>query len=270
LELEQVDFESEKLVEEIVDTAAVQTGANEIDLTCFIDPALPPVLKGDPHRIRQIFTNLVSNAVRFTSRGEVGLQVSAAPSDSKGIAVCFAVRDTGPGIPTAAVQGLWAPFTQADSSMTREYGGTGLGLAISQELARLMGGELRVESVVGRGSIFTLSVVLAPGETSEADPPGPADPADLERITLIGPGTPAVRTVAMMLSAWGIEHERSDQPAPTRKAGQTGSSGPSIMILTPDQPGEGAPQPTVGGGIYLRPPVKPSQLRAALLELAAA
>ncbi|MBS1207915.1 MAG: hypothetical protein H6R19_313 [Proteobacteria bacterium] len=125
-------------------------------LNCDLAPDLPGWMMGDQLRIEQILLNLLSNAVKFTERGEVSLSVSSAAP-----CIRFRVADTGIGMAPEALSRLFRPFEQADSSMTRRFGGSGLGLAISQSLALQMGGEIRVESVEGRGSVFTLDLPLA-------------------------------------------------------------------------------------------------------------
>jgi CheY-like chemotaxis protein len=124
-----------------------------------IDDQLPHLLIGDPTRLSQILTNLVSNAVKFTTEGEIVISVEGLARDEGTIQLQFAVSDTGIGIPVAKIPQLFQPFMQVDSSATRRYGGTGLGLVISQRLAQLMGGEMWVESKVGVGSTFYFTIV---------------------------------------------------------------------------------------------------------------
>ncbi|MBL8447091.1 MAG: hypothetical protein JNJ44_06720 [Zoogloeaceae bacterium] len=133
-------------------------------MRCQIDEAIPAVVLGDALRLRQVLTNLVGNAVKFTDRGEVTVTAHVRPSPRGSIAVTFAVQDTGIGIDADKQREIFEDFSQADNSITRRYGGTGLGLAISRRLVALMGGELDVESEIGRGSRFhfTLSFSLPP------------------------------------------------------------------------------------------------------------
>ena len=143
----------------------------------------PDLLRGDPQRLRQILGNLVSNAVKFTDRGRVTLEVRLEGQEQGRIALHFSVTDTGIGIPPDKASGLFSPFVQADSSTTRKYGGTGLGLAICKQLVAMMGGRIGFESREGEGSVFWFTAVFgAPVEmgepaASELSPVNPATPA---------------------------------------------------------------------------------------------
>jgi PAS domain S-box-containing protein len=170
LDLNPVEFNLHDSLGDTLKLLALRAHKKGLELACHVGPDVPDVLIGDPLRLRQIIVNLVGNAVKFTERGEVVLDVSLCPpaaaagmgepeSESRDIAprtenLClhFAVRDTGIGIPANKQQLIFEPFVQADGSTTRKYGGTGLGLAISARLAAMMGGHLRVESEVGKGS----------------------------------------------------------------------------------------------------------------------
>ncbi|WP_237751074.1 ATP-binding protein, partial [Pseudomonas aeruginosa] len=125
--------------------------------TCVVDPALPAQVSGDPTRIRQVVSNLLSNALKFTRLGRVDVRVEAT---AEGVRI--SVRDTGIGIAQEALDRIFQPFTQADAGITRQYGGTGLGLALTRKLCEAMQGELTVESTVGLGSLFSVGLPLAP------------------------------------------------------------------------------------------------------------
>ncbi len=158
LELEETTFDLADVARRSLLVLSLQAKEKGIDLRDEIDPALPPWLKGDPGRLQQILINLLSNAVKFTERGEIVLsaRVAGAPGLA-GVPLELAVRDTGIGIPPAHQQRIFEPFTQADASTTRRYGGTGLGLAICGKLARMMGGNMTVDSEPVRGSTFLLT-----------------------------------------------------------------------------------------------------------------
>ncbi len=164
LELEHIQFDARRIVEEVGDLLAGQAHARGLELATFVDEAVPETLCGDPGRLRQILVNLVANAVKFTAQGEVTI-TAALTSLLDGVAcVRFEVKDTGIGIAQDVRAQLFQPFTQADSSTTRRYGGSGLGLAICRRLARLMGGEIGVDSQVGVGSRFWFTACLeSPG-----------------------------------------------------------------------------------------------------------
>ncbi len=165
LQLESIDFDARELVEEVAALLAKQAHAKGIELLCLVPNDLPPRVRGDPTRLRQVLVNLVGNALKFTQKGEVALSVAADAATDRGVALHFEVRDTGIGMSKDTVGRLFSPFTQADSSTTRKYGGTGLGLAITRQLVSLMGGEINVMSEEGQGSsfFFTLSLPIGDG-----------------------------------------------------------------------------------------------------------
>ena len=154
LDMEIVAFDLQAVLNETVRLLAVRTADANLELVCHIDPAVPLHLKGDPGRLGQIITNLVSNALKFTEKGQVAITAALQSEDDKRAEILFKVRDTGIGIPRNQQDAIFAPFTQADGSTTRKYGGTGLGLAICSRLAGLMGGVIGLESEEGKGSTF--------------------------------------------------------------------------------------------------------------------
>jgi signal transduction histidine kinase/DNA-binding response OmpR family regulator/HPt (histidine-containing phosphotransfer) domain-containing protein len=170
IELESVDFDLRELVEDVTEMVAQTAHRKGLEVLCRYGTSVPAHARGDPVRLRQVLVNLLSNAVKFTERGEVLMQVdllkfdnAPAPSADAGLRSChltFSVTDTGPGIDAQVLARLFQPFSQADSSTTRKYGGTGLGLAISRQLIEMMGGQMTVQSIPGRGSTFTFSISL--------------------------------------------------------------------------------------------------------------
>ena len=154
LSLEEIDFDLRTTVEDAIEMLAVRAHEKNLELACFIEPEVPSLLIGDPGRLRQIILNLVGNAIKFTSKGEVVLSVAAeCESDQEGV-LKFTIRDTGIGIAADAIGRLFNLFTQVDGSTTRRFGGTGLGLAISRQLATMLGGKIGVSSQPGVGSEF--------------------------------------------------------------------------------------------------------------------
>ncbi|HEV2446227.1 MAG TPA: response regulator, partial [Candidatus Sulfopaludibacter sp.] len=154
LELERTSFDLARVVESAVELMAPSAHAKGLELVYFLASGVPARLIGDPARLRQVLLNLVGNAVKFTTAGEVELRVEADGASGDTAALRFTVRDTGIGVPSAARERLFSAFMQADSSTTRKYGGTGLGLAIARRIVDLMAGRMGVESVEGRGSTF--------------------------------------------------------------------------------------------------------------------
>jgi two-component system sensor histidine kinase/response regulator len=167
LSVEPQDFELRPAVEAVIDLFSESARARSVALAIFFDHQLPRFLRGDAGRIRQVLTNLVGNALKFTERGEVLVHVDRHARRGPVTIVRFSVRDTGLGIAADALPHLFQPFTQADATTTRRFGGTGLGLAISKQIVEAMGGTITVESTPGQGSVFTFDVPLADAETEE-------------------------------------------------------------------------------------------------------
>ena len=172
LELDPVPFVLRETLAASVKALGMRAHEKGLELICRIAPTVPEGLFGDALRLRQIVTNLVGNAIKFTARGEVGVRVDVEGEVAESIYLHVAVRDTGIGIPEEKRREIFEAFTQADGSTTREYGGTGLGLAIASQLVRMMGGRIWVESEVGAGSAFHFTVRLATcAATAPARPP---------------------------------------------------------------------------------------------------
>ena len=160
LMFEMLDFDLVRTVEGAVEMFAERARLKSIELACEIPAQIPRRLRGDPGRLRQVITNLIGNAIKFTERGEVVIRLSVESESDKDVVICFTVKDTGVGISPEAQAQLFQAFTQADSSTTRKFGGTGLGLAISKQLAELMEGGIGVRSEPGKGSTFFFTARL--------------------------------------------------------------------------------------------------------------
>jgi PAS domain S-box-containing protein len=171
LSLESVAFDVVELTEKVADTLAVRAHGKGIELAVRFGSGLPPMLVGDPLRLRQVLTNLIGNAIKFTTRGEIVIDVALNPAQPSPPSLLFSVRDTGVGIAPDALPNIFSAFTQADSSTTRKYGGSGLGLTIVERLVALMGGRVWVESELGAGSTFyfTAELGLPPAATNESE-----------------------------------------------------------------------------------------------------
>jgi signal transduction histidine kinase/CheY-like chemotaxis protein len=176
LTIDKAAFDLQTLTQETAEMMSIKAQQKNLELVCRIDPTLPAGFLGDQHRIRQILINLIGNAIKFTSSGEILVSLTkinpAYERDGKRYQdIGLSVADTGIGIDTAKLATIFDSFTQADSSTTRRFGGTGLGLTISKSLAELMGGSIDVASEKGRGSIFTLRLNLEMTEEQPLDPP---------------------------------------------------------------------------------------------------
>lgn len=169
LDLETVDFDLSSLLEDFTSAMVLKASEKGIELVCDCDPVVPALVRGDPGRLLQILTNLTANAIKFTNSGSVIIQVLRESQNDQSVVLKFLVHDTGIGIPKDKIHLLFNKFTQIDESNTRQYGGTGLGLSISQQLVKLMGGEIGLESpsflsgpyASNPGSTFWFTVTMA-------------------------------------------------------------------------------------------------------------
>jgi CheY-like chemotaxis protein/anti-sigma regulatory factor (Ser/Thr protein kinase) len=166
-----------ELCEEVLSLFDVRAAAAGISLALEVAPGVPNAIASDPTRLRQVLVNLVGNAVKFTKVGTVTLRLLAVQESVDGPRLAIEVEDSGIGIPANKLETIFEPFAQADNSTTRRFGGTGLGLAIARRLARGLGGDLVVESVVGQGSTFRLEVAAQPAEPGLA--PSGGEPVEL-------------------------------------------------------------------------------------------
>ncbi|AYL94811.1 hybrid sensor histidine kinase/response regulator [Mucilaginibacter celer] len=164
MELDEEDFDLRDCIEGVLDVFAEKASRLNLDLVYQVEHNVPVQIISDSLRLRQILINLVGNAVKFTSQGEVFIGVGVKAQEGDDLELEFRIRDTGIGIPDDKLERLFKPFSQVDSSTTRKYGGTGLGLAISEKLIRLMGGEIAVQSEVGRGTVFSFTIKSKVGQ----------------------------------------------------------------------------------------------------------
>jgi len=180
MELERAEFRPAELVGSVVKLQSAQAVAKGLALVSRIAAGVPELVRGDAGRLRQILVNLVGNAVKFTDAGEVSVTLAAEPATGSAVRLHFAVRDTGIGIPEEEHRAIFGPFVQVGTVLDRTHGGTGLGLAITAHLVELMGGEIALESEVGRGSTFRVTLpvdgVAAGAGSPELPSPGPTSP----------------------------------------------------------------------------------------------
>jgi PAS domain S-box-containing protein len=207
IEVEQIDFDLSVLVEDVCSLLAGRAHEKGLELNCFLPMNLLPRWQGDPTRIRQVLTNLIGNAVKFTDQGEISVKVIMPESIEGGATLRFEVKDTGIGISTEVQGRLFQAFSQADSSTARRFGGTGLGLSISRSLVYLMGGMIGVESVVGSGTNFWFTLPLKPSDDNA--PPSLLDIAGKRALIVDDNATNRI-ILEHYLSHWGIVVEMVD------------------------------------------------------------
>lgn len=301
LDLEQVDFSLRESLGDVMKTLALRAHQKGLELLYDVKPDVPDGLRGDPTRFRQVIVNLVGNAVKFTERGEVSVEVRCEEAGEESPDKCVVhvkVRDTGIGVPPDKQRLIFEAFSQADASTTRHYGGTGLGLAISRQLVALMEGKMWVESAVGQGSTFHFTVRLERSQTLVA--PALVLPTQLQGLRVLVVDDNATNRCILydLLSAWQMQpvlassaqealvllHEAcarghafplilTDAHMPEmdgftlveRIKHEPQLAGAAIMMLTSsDQKGEKVRCRELGISVYLIKPVRPSELLRAI------
>jgi two-component system, sensor histidine kinase and response regulator len=214
IELELIDFNLRDCVEEALKIFATAADEKGLELLCDIAPDVPEQVTGDPGRLRQIVLNLVSNAIKFTSRGEIAVRLEVDGGGKDETIIRFTVADTGIGIAAEKQASIFSPFTQADTSTTRQYGGTGLGLTISERMAGMMGGRLWLESEVGIGTQFHFTVRLKVREQGmDADVLLPRETLSRLKVLVVDDNKTNRRILQGMLSHWGAETTCSENAA---------------------------------------------------------
>jgi two-component system sensor histidine kinase/response regulator len=213
LALDRQPFALRDAVEDAVRLLAPRAHEKGLELACRIEPGVPDALVGDPGRLRQIIVNLVGNAIKFTERGEVVVNVALERRDAGDATLRWSVRDTGIGIPPDKLWQVFGPFVQADASTTRRYGGTGLGLAISAQLVELMGGRLWAESEVGAGSAFHFLTTLGVREDAAAPQPTASIDGRSARILIVDDNATNRRILQEMLAGWRLAAVSVDSAA---------------------------------------------------------
>src|SRR5579885_203970 len=241
LPISSEELEPVKLVEGVADICSEKARARHLSLLTFVDPAVPPVVLGDEPHLRQVLLNLVSNAVKFTAKGEVVVRCGVESLTPEQVRLRFAVRDTGIGLSQASIERLFQPFVQADGSITRKYEGTGLGLAICKRIVELMDGEIGVESQEGQGSTFWFTVPL-PLAGSTGRPVRRAEALAGVRILVINAGASEMEILAEYFRGWGIQCDFCTGDEALERLAAAARCGPpySIAILDLDGPALGA------------------------------
>jgi PAS domain S-box-containing protein len=203
LEIVRGEFNLHDLVEDVVEVLAQSATRKGLETACQIAPDVPELVIGDCDRLRQVLINLVSNGIKFTEKGSVVLRLTSESTSDGSAVVRFAITDTGVGIPPERIDRLFKAFSQADTSTTRVYGGTGLGLAISKQLVTLMGGEIGVETVPGRGSTFWFTSPL-PIRNHGAQPRAKIEARNL-RVLAVHNDEVQREVLREQLASWGLD-----------------------------------------------------------------
>jgi CheY-like chemotaxis protein len=244
LDLDIIDFDLRITLEDISDLMAQKAYQKKLEFNCIVHPAVPSMLRGDPGRLRQILLNLISNAIKFTDRGEIEVRVTMEQEAEKHTKVRFAVKDTGIGIPADRLNLLFKSFSQLEASTTRKYGGTGLGLAISKQLAEMLGGEIGVERQTGQGSTFWFTAEFEKQPESQKMPE--VFPADLQwkRVLAVDSNPTRTQVVSDYLESWGCNYSLAsgghDSLFLLHQAVEDGSPFDLVIVdqMVPDMSGE--------------------------------
>ncbi len=300
LNLESIDFDLGELIGDFAKTMSFRTSESNVELICPANPIRHIWFKGDPGRIRQILTNLVGNALKFTSKGEVTVRYEHSEENSDNHLLKFQITDTGIGLTEVQIKQLFNKFSQADSSTTRRFGGTGLGLAISKQLTELMGGEIGVESSFGSGSTFWFTLRL-PTSTIQT-PPSTSNSLTAERIIVIDDNPTNLDMLSQVLKMWSVNHaislsgksaleelykaEKSNDPftiavVDMKMPHMDGCSFAKIvreealfdtlklvLLTSTGERGEAKKMQKIGFSAYLTKPVQQKELQTALLQVA--
>jgi signal transduction histidine kinase/ActR/RegA family two-component response regulator len=237
LEVDRTDFEPRGLVASAVELVTARAREKGLELSWEVAPAVPPLVRGDAGRVRQVLLNLVANAIKFTAAGQVAVWVSPVVEGGPATtSLRFEVQDTGPGIAPATLEGLFSPFTQGDASTTRRYGGTGLGLSISKRLVELMGGTIGVQSAEGAGSTFWFTLpfeaaaVPAPPRPAPAAAPETAPgPENRPRLLVVEDNPLNQRLALRLLAKFGFEADVAENGALALEALARRSYGAVLM-----------------------------------------
>jgi CheY-like chemotaxis protein len=204
-----VDFDLRSAIEDTLELMAGNAHAKQLELAAHVHADVPQFVHGDPNRVRQVLNNLVANAIKFTTHGEVTVTVAREAAGDQRVVLRFAIRDTGIGIPSEVQKRLFQPFMQADTSTTRRYGGTGLGLAISRTLVEQMHGRIGVVSEEGKGSTFHFTVRLERAKEAAIEPPAtPVAPANT-RVLIVEDNTAHATILGQLVKSWGLRPTRA-------------------------------------------------------------
>jgi CheY-like chemotaxis protein len=226
LDLVAEPFRLRAALNDMLRLLAIRARGKGLELRSTVAADVPDRLIGDPGRLRQVLINLLGNALKFTERGSVSLEVALKQQQAGECLLCFAVRDTGIGIPADRLDAIFAPFEQVDSSTARRYGGTGLGLPIACRLASLMGGQVQVQSTPGQGSTFSFTACMRQSPGSETSG------ADLNQITGLGGCGPGQRRLRILLAEDNEVNQRISTALLERQGHEVHSVRSGLDVLT--------------------------------------
>jgi PAS domain S-box-containing protein len=299
MQLEMVEFNLRTLMEETTELLAPRAHEKRIELVCLVPLEMPEHLRGDPGRIRQVLTNLLGNAIKFTERGEVIVEARVMEETEREVRVRLSVQDTGIGVPRDKQGTIFESFTQADAGTTRKYGGTGLGLTISRQLTELMGGEIGLESEPGKGSEFWVQLPIERVEVNTARRRHPSSLHGM-RVLIVDDHDMNRRVLRGQLSAWAMRPEEAEngvqaiaalrraaandpfrvvlldlqmpemdgeETARAIKADATLSHTPLILLSSAGATGPSAEMKAKGFAAWATKPVRQSQLLNALVSV---
>jgi PAS domain S-box-containing protein len=301
VQFDVVDFDLRNAIEGTVELLAERAHQKNLEFASFIPRDVPTALCGDPGRLRQVLTNLIGNALKFTERGEVVVSAETEFETEEKVTIRFAVKDTGIGINADAQERLFQAFIQADGSTTRKYGGTGLGLSISKQLVELMGGQIGIISTPGEGSTFWFTATFVKQlEAANVAPPHVENLENL-RVLIVDDNETNRKILSHQLSAWGMVHDAAAsgaealkllgaaagagvdydlaildflmphmdgfELAETMAADPRMSSVPMVLLTSAGERGDGIRARTVGIAAYLSKPVRQSQLFDCLISV---
>jgi PAS domain S-box-containing protein len=266
LSLEYLDFNLFSLMEDFADLYALRAAEKRLEFAWSFASETPLLLRGDPGRLRQILTNLVGNAIKFTDRGSISITIETSAVDAAGGSTLrFAVSDTGIGLPADRCEAIFKPFEQADSTTTRKYGGTGLGLAISAQLVEMMGGSIGVESTLGAGSVFWFTARFDAPQQMLQTPilPGEEELRTLKgsRILVVDHSEHNRRLLDLVLGGWGFQVEGSeDAIAALEKLEAEQAAGHPFKLVLIERPLRGIDGETLGRWVRERPALAATRL----------
>ncbi len=204
LELESIDFGLRRAVDEVIAVLAPTASEKQLGLTCIVHAEVPDALRGDPGRLRQVLSNLISNAIKFTAAGDVCVEIEAVQIGAQAVLLRFTVEDSGIGIPLDRIDRLFQVFSQIDASTTRRFGGSGLGLAICKRLVERFGGTIGVDSQPGRGSRFWFTLPLQRALTASEQAPIPLDSLAGRTLLVVEPHSPTRLAITQQLLPCGV------------------------------------------------------------------